>query len=236
MVKQHKYFCDQCDGLSNSLFNHLSPEDLALLDENKTCQVYKKGQIIFHEGNKPMGIYCVQEGSVKIYKTGVDGREQIVRMAKKGDFLGYRTLLGSDVYTAAGAAIVDAVICFIDKQVFFDVVKRNEKMLWLFIELLATELKAAENYIADMAQKTVRERLAEVLLLLKNKYGFHTTERNVLNVTLTRDELASIVGTATETLIRHLSDFKDECVIEVKGRKIKILDLPKLIKIANISL
>ncbi|EKD51445.1 MAG: Transcriptional regulatory protein [uncultured bacterium] len=236
VIKQIKCACEQCDAFEHSVFRSLTADESRLFEDSKICNLYKKGQVIFHEGNRPQGLYCVKDGNVKVFKTGVDGREQIVRMAKKGDVLGYRTLIGEEAYTATAAAIVDSQICLIEKQVFFDILRTNNEMLWSFLHLLANELRNAENFIADLAQKTVRERLAEVLLLLKNKYGCQPSDNQTINVVLTRDELASIVGTATETLIRHLSDFKDEQVIEVKGRKIKILNTKKLFHIANINL
>ncbi len=235
-MKNVKLKFEDCEWASNPIFEKLLPSEIQLIEENKVCNIYKKSQAIFHEGNPPLGLYCVHEGNVKVFKTGVDGREQIVRMAKKGDIIGYRALIGKEIYTATASAIVDSKICFIEKQVFFDIINSNQEMLWAMMRLLAHELHAAEDFLADMAQKTVRERLAEVLILLKNKYGCQEVDDETLNVILSRDELASIVGTATETLIRHLSDFKDEGVIQVKGRKIKIVDSEKLIGIANISL
>jgi len=235
MSKKVHVDCVHCDSRKDSLLCSLSEEELKKLGTAKTCNTYKKGQIIFHEGNRPLGLFCLQTGKVKIYKTGINGKEQIVRMGKPGDFLGYRALVGEEFYSASAAAIEDCSICLIDKEVFFSVLQTNQELSWNLTKFLCHELRAAEDYMTDMAQKSVRERLAEVLLILKQKYGYDEADSTLLNSTLTREELASFVGTATETLIRLLSDMKKENVIELQGRKIKILNEQKLSDIANLE-
>ncbi|MBF0104170.1 MAG: Crp/Fnr family transcriptional regulator [Deltaproteobacteria bacterium] len=229
------YDCSKCPALKESLFCNLDDSALAKISSQKTCNTYKKGQIVFHEGNRPLGLYCLRSGKVKIFKTGIDRREQIVRLATPGDIIGYRSFLGEDSYTATAASLDDSLICFIDKDDFYGVLKEDSRLSLNIIKLLTTQLRTAEELLRDMAQKSVRERLAEVLLLLRNKFGTDKADSGVLNAKLSREELASFVGTATETLIRLLSDFKAEQVIETRGKHIKILDPKALMRIANLQ-
>lgn len=235
MDKTQQILCEQCGSRKNSLFCHLNAAELTKISHSKTCNTYKKGQVVFHEGNHPMGLFCIQKGKVKIYKMGQEGREQIVRMAGDGGLLGYRSLVGEEPYSATAQAIENSSICFIDKQIFLDVLKSDKILPWDFMKFLCRELRQAEEHITEMAQKSVRERLAEDLIILKNKYGYDNEENRVLNVSLKREELASFVGTATETLIRLLSDMRQEKVIDIQGQKIKILDEKKLLEIANLE-
>lgn len=235
MKKPEANQCANCASIGDSMFSNLEKKDLACLDSHKTCNTYKKGQVVFHEGNRPLGLYCLKEGKVKIFKTGVDGREQIVRLAKPGDLIGYRAFLGEEYYSASAASLEDAVICFIDKNDFHSILSSNAKLSWNLIQALSVELREAEDLLRDMAQKSVRERLAEILLLIKQKYGTDPNDPNVLSAKLSRDELASFVGTATETLIRLLSDLKAEKVVETEGKKIRILNHKALVEIANLE-
>jgi CRP/FNR family transcriptional regulator len=227
--------CHDCDSLSTSVFCDLKSAELNRLDTHKTCNTYKKGQVIFHQGNRPLGLYCVQSGKVKITKMGVEGKEQIVRLAASGDVIGYRSFLAEETYSATASAIDDSSICFIDREDFKSVLSHNASLSENLIKLLSRELRESEDLVRDMAQKSVRERTAEVLILLSRKFGTTTTPLTQLNVQLSREELANYVGTATETLIRLLSDFKEERVIATQGKKIQILDFEKLSHIANIE-
>lgn len=235
MSKSPKVSCSDCSSRSQSVFCELEKGDLDHLDLSKTCNIYKKGQVIFHEGNVPMGLFCIQRGKAKIFKTGVDGKDQIVRLASNGDVLGYRALLGEDSYTATATALEECMICFLDRKTLFQLIQENKEFSWKIIQMLSNQLKDAENYLKDMAQKSVRERLAEIILILKNKYGVDNADPTIINAKLTREELASFVGTATETLIRLISDLKNENIIATKGRQIQILNLESLMEIANLD-
>lgn len=225
--------CETCGSRHKSIFCHLEMDELAAFSENKSCVSFKKGQPIFHEGSKPLGIFCVNEGKVKVTYSGHDGKEQIVRMAKGGDVLGYRSLLSSERYNASATAIDDTNICFVPRETFFDVLKRNPGLSMEIIKLLSMELKKAEQTITDFAQRPVRERMAEGLLFLKETYGFEE-DGATLDVVLSREDIANLVGTATETAIRLLSELKHDKIVEFVGKKIKILDIEKLVKSANL--
>lgn len=214
------------------LFMKLNEEEFNRLNYEKTCSLYKKGTIIYREGSRLTGFFCVTKGIVKIYKTGIDGKEQIIRFAKKGEIIAYRSLLSQESACTTAKIIDEAVLCHIPYQTLLYLIENNWKFSHHMLQIVCTELRQANDYITDIAQKTVRERLAEVLLLLKE--NFDLDNQNTLQISLTREELANMVGTATESVIRLLSEFKHDKLIELQGRKIKFLDINKLQKVANI--
>ncbi|MBI3501403.1 MAG: Crp/Fnr family transcriptional regulator [Bacteroidetes bacterium] len=226
--------CQYCKARFKSVFCDLNKDELNELNLSKGCNTFKRGQVIFHEEGFPHGLFCVNTGKIKISKLGNEGKEQIVRLAKEGDILGYRALLSGEKYSASATAIDDSSICIIPKDTFFNMIEKNANLSKEVLKLLSHDLKEAEHKITNLAQKPVRERVAEALLFLKETYGFES-DGATINVALSREEIANIVGTATETAIRLLSEFKQDKMIELTGRKIKFLNLPKLIRTANIS-
>lgn len=225
--------CATCGARHKSIFCHLELEELAAFDTTKSCMSYKKGQVIFNEGGHPLGLFCINDGKVKIEHSGQDGKEQIVRMAKGGDVLGYRALLSNERYNASAVALDDTDVCFIPRDSFFGVLKSNPGLSLEIIKMLSTELRKAEQSITDLAQKPVRERMAEALLFLKETYGLDE-DNATISIVLSREDIANLVGTATETAIRLLSEFKKDAIVESVGKKIKIINNNKLIKTANV--
>lgn len=226
--------CNNCDSRADSVFCKLCHNDIEVFNHTKSCNTYKKGQLIFNEGNNPYGLFCINNGKVKVYRTGQDGKDQIVRMAKGGDVIGYRALLNAEAYNASAMALEDCEICFIPRDAFFQVLKDNAGLSLELIRLLAEDLKKAEQTITDLAQKPVRERMAEALLFLKQTYGLEA-DGQTISVVLSREEMANLVGTATETAIRLLSEFKHDGIVAFAGKKIQILNNEKLIRTANID-
>jgi len=224
--------CDTCSARASSVFAELAPIDLRTMSGARRCRVYARGEPIFQADHYPVGLYCIHHGRVKIYRTGGDGREQIIRLAKDGDILGYRSLISGDRYSTFAVPIEEAQICHIPRHVFFSLLGTNPGLSARIMKLLANELKAAENRIVELAQKPVRERLAETLLLLKETYGLDP-DGQTLGITLTRNELAGIIGTATESVSRLLSKLKAEGIIEMNGRKILLIDHDALVEAAN---
>ena len=222
----------ECDVTHQSLFSCLSAEELQLFDAHKSCLFFKKGQHIFNEGNFPLGIYCVDSGKVKLEHSGDEGKMQIVRMAKPGNIIGYRALFCNEKYSASAVALESTNICFIPKDVFNEVLQSNGRLALNFVQLLATGLRKAEDRLTGLAQNPVRERMAKALLFLKETYGLED-DHATINVTLTREELADLVGTATETAIRLLSEFRNDGVVDFAGKKIKIVSLSDLIRTAH---
>jgi CRP/FNR family transcriptional regulator, polysaccharide utilization system transcription regulator len=223
---------DGCLVKSNSIFKHLTKEELEKVHLNKFTEYYKRGAIIYREGSRINGCYCIQKGIIKVYKTGIDGKEQIIRFAKAGDIIAFRSVLSDELACTSAEVLNDATTCFIPHDTLIQLVKNNGNFSMELMQLTCRELGEANTYITDIAQKTVRERLAEILIHLKNDFGLD--DNNILQISLTREELANIVGTATESVIRLLSEFKQDQLIELNGRKIKILNESGLIRIGNI--
>ena len=223
---------NECLVRSHNLFRHLTDEELSRLQDEKLVEFHRRGSIIYQEGNRINGFYCIGKGIIKVYKTGIDGKEQIIRFARKGDIIGFRSVLSRELACTTAEIIEDAVTCFIPGETLIHLVKNNGNFSIELMQLTCKELGEANEYITDIAQKTVRERLAEILIHLVNEFGLD--ESNILQITLTREELANIVGTATESVIRLLSEFKQDKLIEISGRKVKILNIPGLMRVGNI--
>jgi len=224
--------CDSCTIRTHPLFRHLEEQELQDIMLNKITETYKRGSIVYQEGNRMKGFYCVQSGIIKIYQTGFDGKEQIIRFAKPGDIIGYRSVVSNEPACTTTEVIEETVLCHIPTEILLNLVKNNGNFAVELMKLICKELGEANSYITDIAQKTVKERLAEILIHLDDEFG--EDSRGVLKISLTREELSNIVGTATESIIRLLSEFKSQNYIEINGRKIKILDKPGLKYIANI--
>jgi len=228
----HVPLCDKCSLESGSLFRHLTSEEMQILNYEKDFRQYRRGDILYQEGNRISGFFCINSGVIKVFKTGFDGKEQIIRFAKKGDIIAYRSVLSNELACTSAKVIEDCQVCFIPSEVLIQFIKTNSAYSLELLKLACHELGEANSFITDIAQKTVRERLAEILLLLTNDFGLD--DENFLKVSLTREELANIVGTATESVIRLLSEFKSDKLVELNGRKIKILNKRGLEKISNV--
>lgn len=225
-------FCDNCAVNTNSVFRHLSKDQIDIINFEKEFRQYRRGEVLYEEGNRISGFFCINRGIIKVFKTGFDGKEQIIRFAKPGDIIAYRSVLSNEPACTSAKVIEDAAVCFIPSHILTDFVKENPPFSMEVMKLTCHELGIANEYITDIAQKTVRERLAEVILHLVDEFGLDT--ENYLRISLTREELANIVGTATESVIRLLSEFKSDRYIELSGRKIKLLDRKSLEKISNV--
>jgi CRP-like cAMP-binding protein len=217
---------------SGSIFQHLNSDETEKLNFEKDYRQHKRGEILYNEGSRISGFYCITSGIIKVFKTGFDGKEQIIRFAKAGDIIAYRSVLSNEVACTSAKVIEDSQVCFIPSEILISLVKSNASFAFELLKLACHELGEANSFITDIAQKTVRERLAEILLLLVNEFG--VDGQQVLQISLTREELANIVGTATESVIRLLSEFKADKLVELNGRKIKIINIRGLEKISNV--
>lgn len=217
---------------THPLFRHLNDEEMEKVNETKHTEYLRRNTVLYSEGSRINGFYCIEKGIVKIYKTGIDGKEQIIRFAKSGDIIGFRSIMSKESACTTAEVIEDAVTCYISGESLIYLVKNNGNFSLELMQLTCKELGEANAYITDIAQKTVRERLAEILIHLKDEFGLD--ENSYLQISLTREELANIVGTATESVIRLLSEFRHDALIELNGRRIKLINIPSLIKIANV--
>lgn len=228
--------CSSCDAKSISFLKDCTPEQVTKINRAKSCVHFRKGQIIFYEDNLPLGVHCISHGVVKLVKSSYDGREQIIRFAKAGEFLGYRALIGDEPYVASAECVEDSVACFIPKDPFLEVLAENPVINKEMMKSLCHELGIADEKIISLAHKSVRERLAETLLLLHETFSEEVKEDDTLiQIVLPREDIANIVGTATETVIRLLSEFNKDGLIELKGKRIRLLDEAKLKKISNMD-
>jgi CRP/FNR family transcriptional regulator, polysaccharide utilization system transcription regulator len=228
----HIPMCDKCSLESGSIFKYLSADENETLNFEKDFRQYKRGMLLYQEGNRISGFFCINSGIIKVFKTGLDGKEQIIRFAKKGDIIAYRSVLSNELACTSAKVIEDCQVCFIPSEILVSFIKTNPAYALELIKLACHELGEANSFITDIAQKTVRERLAEVLLFLVADFGLD--DQQYLNISLTREELANIVGTATESVIRLLSEFKSDKLLELTGRRIKIINAGGLEKISNV--
>lgn len=229
----YEHSCATCNARMHSVFSVLRNEDLSELSMHKSCTSYKKGQIIFSENGLPMGLFCVNSGKIKLTTSGPDGKEQILRLVKGGDILGYRALLSNDRYHCSAIAIEDCSVCIVDKQYFLKLAMEDRDLCIAIFKKISEDLKNAEQHIVSLSQKNVRERMAEALLFFKATYGFEA-DGQTLAVQLSREEIADFVGTSTESAIRLLSEFNGDKIIELVGKKIKVVNISKLEKTANL--
>lgn len=231
IVQQNPGF-ENLDLRNYDIFKGLTDEEIEKLSLDMVCNIYRRGAIVYNEGNRINGSYIVSSGVLKIYKTGFDGKEQIIRFAREGDLIAFRSVISDELACTTARVIQDATLCYIPGETLTAFIKSSPEFAMSLMKLTCRELGEANKYITDIAQKTVRERLAEILLLLMDT--FDLDEEHNLQISLTREELANMVGTATESVIRLLSEFKTDKLIELNGRKIKLLNIPKLIKIGNV--
>lgn len=227
--------CENCLSKDKGIFCSLEHEGLEEVSKHKVTNTYKRGQTLFHEGNPAFGLYCVNKGKVKVTRMGSDGKESIVRLASEGDIIGHRSLFSCESYQASATALEDCTICFLDKKFILQAIEDEPSVALNIITQLSQEMGSAEARSAAMFQKNVRERLAELLLTFKISYGIKEGKRTRLDIKLTREEIASMIGTANETVIRFISEFKDEGILEQEGKVIYIIDDAKLMEFANIN-
>ena len=227
LEKSHKHVsCASCSARKNSLFGTYGESEVIDLNHEKMCNYYKKNQPLFIEGSFPRGVFCLNQGKVKVFTRGDEGKEQIIHIAKAGDVIGFRSMFSGEPYKVSASTLEESNICFIGKDDFLLMMDSNPILRNGIIKELSKELGDRAQFITNMAQKSVRERLAFSLLILEEIYGEE-------EINLTREDMANFVGTATETLIRILKDFKEDEIIEIHTRKLLIVNRDKLLRIAG---
>lgn len=227
--------CENCPSREKGVFCDLEKMALNDVSVHKITNIYKKGQVIFYQGNPPFGLYCISQGKIKLTKTDSDGKESIVRLAHDGDVLGHRSLFSDEKFSSTATAIEDTTVCFIEKKYIFEAIHNQPSIALNIIQQFSREMGSSEQKNASMFQKNVRERLAELFLILKRNYGVKEQNRTRIDIKLTREEIASMIGTASETVIRFISEFKEEGLLAQEGKTIYIIDEEKLLEFANIN-
>ncbi|MDY0933146.1 Crp/Fnr family transcriptional regulator [Chryseobacterium sp. CFBP8996] len=215
------------------LFEDLPQYDKETLQKVMQVKNYRKNEAIFTEGTIPNGIFFLKNGKVKKYKVDNDGREQIIYIYNAGEFFGYSAILSNDTYGDTTLAIENSVIAFISKENFLKILDQSDFFSKLLLKSLSHEFSVMANLMTVLSQRTVRERVALSLLILHRKYKSNIEEDKTY-ITLSRTDLANMVGTANETLARILHDFREDHLIVMEGRKILLIDLERLTRIANI--
>jgi CRP/FNR family cyclic AMP-dependent transcriptional regulator len=206
-------------------------DTLKELTSNRNVNKYKKKQLVFSEGNRPACLYYVQKGKIKTYKTNEDGKELVVDLFTEGDFLGYITLFENNNYKETAEAMEESELGIIPREDFEKVINYNPAVSRKFIQLLAKNISEKEHHLLNLAYNSLRKKVADALLRIHKKYN--TTLNNNFPITLSRENLATIAGTATESLIRTLSDFKNERLIDIDEGNIIILNEKKLENLVN---
>lgn len=222
--------CEQCIIKQFNALKSLSKEELMRISSCKTSMIIKKGEVIFEEGEVLNGVYCVKEGLCKLSKLSSNGKDQIVKIVVKGDLLGQRSLITGETANLQATALNDMELCFIPKTEIVHDLLNNSKFSFDVLKEMAHDLREADNIIVNMAQKTVRQRLAETIIYIHDSFG--TNPDGTLSVLLSREDYANIVGTAVESAIRVLSQLKKEGLISTMGKRIKInnMDLLKRVE------
>lgn len=233
MSIRHIFPIDNWDFKTQSVLADLPQEDMALLEAHKTEQLYRKGEIIFREGAFPSGIFYITRGKAKKYKADKDGKEHIIYVANTGELLGYHALLSESRYPDAAAALEESLVAFIPKEDFLQALEQSKVLSRRLLKTLSHEFAVLANSLSLIAQKSVRERFALQLVILREKYKVNFEPGMAVEINMSREDLAALVGTGPENIVRVLSEFKEEGILQTKGRKIIILDVKKLIALAG---
>ena len=218
------------EGLNKLLTATGARESLDALTKDRDVNHYKKKQTIYNEGNRAGRLFFVQKGKVKTYKTNDDGKELVVDLYNEGDFLGYVALLEEGAYKETAEAMEDCELSLIPKTDFDELVNNNPLIARKFIQMLAKDVAEKEEQLLKLAYNSLRKKVADALMSLQRKYK---TDTGNFSISISRENLASIAGTATESLIRTLGDFRTEKLIEIKDGNIVILNEKKLENMLN---
>ena len=218
--------CEQCIVRQFNSLKSLTRDEVLRISGCKTTKTIKKGALIFEEGETLNGVFCVKDGVCKLSKLSANGKDQIVKLVVKGELLGQRSLIENESANLSEIALNDMEVCFIPRNEIIGDLKKNPNFSMDMLQKMAHDLKDADNVIVNMAQKSVKQRLAESLLYIYDHFG--TTDDGFLRVILSREDYANIVGTATESAIRVLSQFKKEGFISTSGKQIKLEDVNAL--------
>ena len=223
--------CEQCIVREFSSLKALNKEELLKIANCKSSYTIKKGEPIFEEGENVNGIFCVKDGVCKLSKLSATGKDQIVKLVSKGELLGRRSMISDEPVNLTAVALEDMEVCFIPKSEIMGLFAQNNNFSMNVMKSMCGDLKEADDHMVNMAQKTVKERLAETLLYLEETFG--TNGDGSLKMRLSREEIGSMIGTATESCIRLLSDFNKSGLVELKGKKIFLRDLSGLKRAAT---
>lgn len=216
----------------SALCEHLTDEQKNQLRKSITTQEYKKNEIIYHEGDKPQHLLCLLSGKVKVFKDGVGGRSQTMRLYKPVEYFGYRAYISGENIHCTAAAFEHSVIAKIPLDLLMSFIKSNNDLAWFFIQSLSKLLGMSDERTVNLTQKHIRGRLAEALLYLRDSYGLEE-DGCTLSIYLSREDLANLSNMTTSNAIRTLSSFASEHLVAIDGKKIKLIDEQELERISR---
>lgn len=220
---EHQDFESRCENCIIRQFNALramSKDELKRVSDSKISKTVKKGEALFEEGEKLDGVFCVRDGVSKLSKLSANGKDQIVKLASKGEVIGQRSVIAEENANLSVIAVSDMEVCFIPKEGIVNALHTNPNFTLEILRHMAHDLKGADDVIVNMSQKTVKQRIAEAFLYLRNNFG--EDKDGFLLLTLSREDIANVVGTATESCIRIISEFKRKGFLKTSGKKISI--------------
>jgi len=227
-------YIELCIEGASSIFKGLNQKDKEIIDEHHSVSIFRKGDFIIREGEKPRGLVCITSGKAKIFKIGVGGREQIIKMVRQQGIISYRSLFSENPYPVSAIAIDDSSAVTFEKSSLARIIKRNPELALKFMKIMADELLYLNNRLVSLTQKHVRGRVAESLLLLRDTYGLEADGRTI-RVLLPREDIAHLSNMTTSNAIRTLSNLATEKVIDLEGRRIMILNTNKLESISELG-
>jgi CRP-like cAMP-binding protein len=219
----------KCNLKSCSLCLSCNKEWLPAIDANRKVYHYKKGELLFKEGEEVKGIFFINSGLVKVHKRWDDEKEMILRFANDGAIVGHRGLGGDTIYPVSGTALNNTEVCFVDIDFFTATLKTNPDYLYQLMLFFATELKESEKRMRNMAHMSAKGRIAYALITLQQKFGIDSD--GYLNIVLSRQDIASYTGTTYETLFKMMNEFTIENTLRFFVKKIEILDITKLVSV-----
>lgn len=215
--------CEFCLVRKQSSLSALTAEEVDALDRSRVSYSLKKGESLFAEGENINGIFCVKEGACKITKLSSNGNQQVVKLSTAGELLGQRSMISEEPAGLSAVAVNDMAVCFIPKEKVLEFFNRNNQFSMKMMKAICGDLKEANSHLVDMAQKSVKQRLAGTLLYLHDTFG--TEQDDSLKLKLSREELAGMIGTATESCIRLLSELQKEGRVSLSGKNISLIDI-----------
>lgn len=230
--------CDTCGSRLHGVFGCLDEADAGDLSRGKTSLSYERGQVLFYEGNAANGVYCLRSGVVKLYKSGARGRRHLLYLARPGDVIGMECFLTSGAHCYTAEVVDPGVVCQVDRDHLRQMTESNPVLLGQIATLVARQLEASQNERTELASAPVRERLAMTLLSLGSRFGGQDAEdsRAVrVEIRLSREELAEIVGASTETVIRQLAEFRNQEIVRTEDRALVLRDVDRLARIARLA-
>ena len=223
--------CEKCIVKKFTGLQALTSDQLKCISDGKVTRTFKKGDVIFDEGDHLKGIYCVRYGIAKLSKLSTNGKDQIIKFVSNGEVLGQRSVIAQEPANLRAVAVNDMDSCFIPKQIILDNLQNNASFTLELLQNLAHELKEADDVIVNISQKPVKNRIAETLIHLEDSFG--VDPEGFMIIQLSREDISNIVGTATESCIRMLSELKREKFIETSGKRIKIIERKTLKKLGE---